>query len=33
MFGLLTQWEWECKKCGKIKWSNYENVEPEPNMV
>ena len=33
MFGFFTQWEWKCKKCGKIEWSNYENVEPRVNMV
>ena len=25
------QYEWRCNKCKKLKWSNYENVEPEPN--
>ena len=27
------KWEWVCKKCGKIKWSDYENAPPEPNYL
>ena len=32
MFGF-SQYEWKCKKYNKIKWSDYENIPPEPNMV
>jgi hypothetical protein len=33
LFGIAIQYEWRCEKCGKIKWSDYENIPPEPNNV
>jgi len=33
MFGFIRQYEWKCEKCNKIKWSDYEDIPPEPNMV
>jgi hypothetical protein len=33
MFGFIRQYEWKCNKCNKIKYSDYEDIPPKPNMV
>lgn len=33
MFGFIRQYEWKCNKCNKTKYSDYEDIPPEPNMV
>lgn len=33
MFGFIRQYEWRCKKCNKLKWSDYADIEPEPNFI
>lgn len=30
MFGFLREHEFRCKKCGNIKYSDYEDVPPFP---
>lgn len=27
MFGLIRKYEFKCSKCGKITYSNYENIK------
>lgn len=33
MFGFIRQYEWKCNKCNKVKYSDYEDIPPEPNVV
>jgi len=28
MMGLVREYKYTCKKCGKVEWSNYENMPP-----
>jgi hypothetical protein len=33
VYPICIQYEFRCEKCNKLKWSNYENIEPEPNFI
>jgi hypothetical protein len=30
-FGV--EYEWKCNKCNKVKYNEYENIPPEPNIM